>query len=362
MNWLTIPILHRLLFLAAAVAILSCPAVARRPDFHLQVVPAVVYKADDPGNTRTSSFVFDVAMICSVGCELTPVFARIELASSGTTVERQEWTAEMLGKIKGLSYRVNADTPISSPRRLITLPEAFDLHFYVRRPQALAIDSADIHVTVTDAKGQRAEETLKIPVQYYRQKTTLIVPFRGHGIVGQDWITIGGHGGFHGGDLGAEFGVDLDGLDQKDGELSETNENASDAGWGREILAPAAGTVIYARNDVPDNPHPSEDPGLYNALPNPIMAAAGNCVVIDHGNSEYSVLMHMQLGSVQVKAGDKIAGGQVIGKMGNSGNAFGPHLHYQLQSGPRLFQDQGLPFRFQNIDGPLYRGKYFVAK
>ena len=49
------------------------------------------------------------------------------------------------------------------------------------------------------------------------------------------------------------------------------------------------------------------------------MAVAGNCVVIDHGDSEYSVLMHMQLGSVRVMAGDKVAGGQVIGKMGNSG-------------------------------------------
>ena len=150
-------------------------------------------------------------------------------------VEQQEWSTDTLAKIKGVSYRVNVDTPISSTRRLITLPEAFDLHFYVRRPQALAIDTVEIHITVADAKGHRAEEALKIPVQYYQQKTTLIVPFRGHGIVGQDWITIGGHGGFHGGDLGAEFGVDLDGLDQKDGELSESNENASDAGWGRDI-------------------------------------------------------------------------------------------------------------------------------
>ncbi|HSU24471.1 MAG TPA: hypothetical protein VLI65_00690, partial [Pyrinomonadaceae bacterium] len=218
-----------------------------RPDFRLQVVPAIVYKVDDPGNTRTSSFVFDIAVICATDCSLTPISARMELSSAGSTVERQSWTTEMLSKIKGLSYRVDADTQISSPRRLITLPEAFDLHFYIRRAQALAIDSADIHLTVADGTGHRAEETLKIPVQYYKQKTTLIVPFRGHGIVGQDWITIGGHGGFHGGDLGTEFGVDLDGLNEKDGELSVASENASDAGWGREILAPAAGTVIYAR-------------------------------------------------------------------------------------------------------------------
>jgi murein DD-endopeptidase MepM/ murein hydrolase activator NlpD len=85
--------------------------------------------------------------------------------------------------------------------------------------------------------------------------------------------------------------------------------------------------------------------------------------MIDHGNSEYSVIMHMQQGSVTVKVSERVVAGQVLGKLGNSGNAFGPHLHYQLQSGPRLFHDQGLPFRFQNIDvTPLSRGRQFNAK
>jgi hypothetical protein len=135
--------------------------------------------------------------------------------------------------------------------------------------------------------------------------------------------------------------------------------------FGWSILAPAAGTVIYARNDVPTNPRPGEQPDVnswYLPLPDPVMAYAGNCAIIDHGNSEYSVMMHLQPGSVTVKAGDRVLTGQVVGRLGNSGDAFGPHLHYQLQSGPRLFQDQSLPFRFQNVDPPLFRGKQFDAK
>ncbi|PTL82866.1 hypothetical protein DAT35_18020 [Vitiosangium sp. GDMCC 1.1324] len=40
------------------------------------------------------------------------------------------------------------------------------------------------------------------------------------------------------------------------------------------------------------------------------MELAGNVVVIDHGGGEYSLLAHMQQGSVTVKAGDKVRAGQ----------------------------------------------------
>jgi peptidase M23-like protein len=348
-----------LLLVVPACLLVVQPTWASQPDFHLQGVPAIVYKVDDPGNIRTSSFVFDIAVICSTDCALTPISASVELSSAGSTVERQDWTTEMLAKIKNIRYRIEPNTPLASPTRAFTLPEAFDVRFYFRQPQALAIDSAAVRLIVADAKGHRAEQMLSIPIRYYQQKTALIVPFRGHGIVGQDWITSGGHGGFWN-----AFAIDLDGLDQNDGEISDANENAADAGYGREILAPAAGTVVYIRNDVPTNPHPGEEPSdnWYRALHDPVMAYAGNCVIVDHGNSEYSVMMHMQPGSVTVTVGDRVATGQVIGRLGNSGDAFGPHLHYQLQSGPQLFRDEPLPFRFQNIDAPLHRGEYFVAK
>jgi hypothetical protein len=338
------------------------PTWAGQPDFHLQVVPAIVYKVDDPGNTRTSSFVFDIAVICSTDCALTPISASVELSNGRSTVERQEWTTEMLAKVKGVSYRILPDTPVASPRRMFTLREAFDVHFYFRCPQALAIDSADVRVKVADAKGRRAEQMLRIPIQYYQQKTSLIFPFRGRGVVGQDWVTNGGHGSGY----GSGFAIDVDGLDQNyASQKNDADENASDAGWGREILAPAAGTVTYARNDVPNNPHPGDRPDIntYMAQHDPVMAYMGNCVIIDHGNSEYSVMAHMQQGSVTVTVGERVAAGQVIGRLGNSGDSSGPHLHYQLQSGPQLFHDQSLPFRFQNIGVPqLSRGTYFDAK
>src|SRR5258708_29403614 len=82
------------------------PTWAQQPNFRLQVVPAIVYKVDDPGNLNTSSFVFNIAVICSTDCELTPISARVELSSAGSIVESQDWTTEMLAKIKQISYRI----------------------------------------------------------------------------------------------------------------------------------------------------------------------------------------------------------------------------------------------------------------
>jgi peptidase M23-like protein len=337
------------------------PSKATPPDFRLQVVPAIVYKVDDPGNTRTSSFTFEIAVNCSTDCELTPISANVELSSGGLAVERQQWTTDMLAKITKVSHRIQANTPAWSPVRLFTLREAFDFRLYFRCPQALGVDSVVVRVTVADMKGRQADQTLRLPIQYYRQKTALIFPFRGRGVVGQDWITNGGHGGYWN-----QFALDVGGLDQNYAtQKNDANENSSDAGWGREILAPAAGTVTYARNDVPDNPHPGDlpDTSTYTTQHDPIMAFLGNCVIIDHGNAEYSVLMHLQQGSVTVTVGERVAVGQVVGRMGNSGDASGPHLHYQLQSGPEVFRDQSVPFRFHNIDVPhLSRGTYFDAE
>src|SRR5215475_11955999 len=246
-----------LLLLAVAGCLLAAqPLSAQQPGFHLSVVPAIIYKVDDPGGLKTSSFVFNISVVCSKDCDdLNPASAHVELSSAGSIVERQDWTAEMLAKVKRIRHVIEPITPRGGPNGAVPQPEAFDIRFYFRHPQALGIDSAAVRLTVADTKGRRSEQTLEIPIQYYQQKTALILPIRGHGIIGQDYITNGGHGGFWN-----AFGVDIDGLDQNDGELSDANENASDAGWGREILAPAAGTVVYARNDVPGNPRPAEPP------------------------------------------------------------------------------------------------------
>jgi murein DD-endopeptidase MepM/ murein hydrolase activator NlpD len=55
----------------------------------------------------------------------------------------------------------------------------------------------------------------------------------------------------------------------------------------------------------------------------------GIYVEIDHGNGFHSIYGHMS--AVMVKAGQVVAQGQMIGLMGATGRASGPHLHFEIR-------------------------------
>ncbi|WP_425450838.1 M23 family metallopeptidase [Pseudoroseicyclus aestuarii] len=70
---------------------------------------------------------------------------------------------------------------------------------------------------------------------------------------------------------------------------------------------------------------------------------AGNHVVIDFGNEAYGFRAHLRQDSLWVSEGDAVTAGHEIGLCGNSGNTSEPHLHFHLQTSPRLKQGEGLP-------------------
>ena len=84
---------------------------------------------------------------------------------------------------------------------------------------------------------------------------------------------------------------------------------------GIDIAAPA-GTVI-------------ETPLAGKVLLVTDMYLNGNTVAIGHGNGLVSVFSHMQ--SASVKKGEWVATHQVIGKVGSTGRATGPHLHWGVR-------------------------------
>lgn len=76
---------------------------------------------------------------------------------------------------------------------------------------------------------------------------------------------------------------------------------------GTPLRAPAAGIVSFA------------DPDLY---------LTGGTVLIDHGHGVSSNFLH--LSRIDVKPGQRIERGQVIGAVGATGRATGPHMHWGM--------------------------------
>lgn len=74
----------------------------------------------------------------------------------------------------------------------------------------------------------------------------------------------------------------------------------------------------------------------------------GNYVLLDHGNGYQTLYGHMEYGSVHVNVGDSVSRCEVIGYMGNTGESFGAHLHFEVRhNGNRID-----PYPYINSDLP----------
>lgn len=65
--------------------------------------------------------------------------------------------------------------------------------------------------------------------------------------------------------------------------------------------------------------------------------AYGYQVVIRHPDGRYSQYAH--LSALGVRAGVEVSGGQRIGRSGSTGNTTGPHLHFEIRTGPGYGSD-----------------------
>ena len=91
---------------------------------------------------------------------------------------------------------------------------------------------------------------------------------------------------------------------------------------GTPVIAPAAGLVTFTGD-------------LY---------LTGNTVLLDHGHGISSNVLH--LSRIDIHVGQRVEQGQVIGEVGSTGRATGPHLHwgmnwFDVRIDPLLVLDRG---------------------
>ncbi len=123
---------------------------------------------------------------------------------------------------------------------------------------------------------------------------------------------------------------------------TDTDEAGFASGFSWPAIGPLSGVFGSRRilNGKPRRPHNGVDIAAPRgspvtaaaegvvALAEPDMYYTGKSVMIDHGHGLASVYVHMS--EILVRVGQRVAKGDVIGRVGASGRVTGPHLHWGL--------------------------------
>jgi murein DD-endopeptidase MepM/ murein hydrolase activator NlpD len=64
----------------------------------------------------------------------------------------------------------------------------------------------------------------------------------------------------------------------------------------------------------------------------------GNLLVLDHGDGYYTLYAHAS--QILVDEGDQVKGGELIGRVGETGSVEGPRLHFEVRSQSRAEDPQ----------------------
>jgi hypothetical protein len=112
--------------------------------------------------------------------------------------------------------------------------------------------------------------------------------------------------------------------------------------FGQLIRATDDGIVEAVRGDAKDdrkfNWGSSKDPnGVF-----------GNYIVLRHSDGTFSIFGHLMRGSPRVRQGERVRAGQLLARVGASGDSLFPHLHYQRTLEPNDL-GEGAPVSWRRV-------------
>lgn len=127
---------------------------------------------------------------------------------------------------------------------------------------------------------------------------------------------------------------------------TSSKENSSYVSYGAQVLAVADAVVEAITDDIPENLPESDT----RAVTINLQTITGNSVLLKLSENRYALYAHLRPNSLNVKVGQTVKKGQVIGSLGNSGNSTAPHLHFHVCDGPSALQCQGIPYVFEKFN------------
>lgn len=126
--------------------------------------------------------------------------------------------------------------------------------------------------------------------------------------------------------------------------------------WAQPVFSPFDGEVVALGNGWPDRTHLSPFKDILGTIfinrkisPLDLRPIAGNYVILKSGDT-YAGLVHLRNGSLRVRKGQTVRGGEQLGEVGFCGNATEPHLHFQLMDNADPLTAHGIACAFRRYE------------
>jgi murein DD-endopeptidase MepM/ murein hydrolase activator NlpD len=126
--------------------------------------------------------------------------------------------------------------------------------------------------------------------------------------------------------------------------------------WGHPVHTPLDGLIVQPVDGFAERSrvHPVREAvlALKNGItftPARLPSILGNHVIVRSGHV-FAAFAHLAPGSVTVREGQAVQTGEIIGRVGHTGNSTTPHLHFQLMDAADPTVARGVPCAFRSYE------------
>ena len=188
--------------------------------------------------------------------------------------------------IKTIADEYNVPVAIIAKVNDLKTPYHLEVGQILKIRESKDVEAEEVQKVISSPKAEKTTNTKGSAVELHHSSSDFIKPVEGEII--------------------SSFGEETESGSKNDG----VNFAASS---GANVHVVASGTVIYASNQLEDY---------------------GNLVIVKHENSLVTTYAHLQ--QISVQKGQKVMAGDIVGKVGSSGNVSSPQLHFAVRKGKEV--------------------------